>query len=151
MNRYERNASYRLIAGRISAYMSRYATTPGKTLSRMTCKQSFRTKWYTDISGIPTEADPQPNTPHLSLVLTNEQLPGALVSLLVYLRVDNYIRHANLLGRLLREATGGRKQKLRYLEFRQIGPATMNERRTATEHLTFSSTHIGYYYCMLEI
>ncbi len=32
-----------------------------------------------------------------------------------------------------------------------MGPATMNERKTATEHLTFSTTHIGYNYCTLEV
>jgi hypothetical protein len=106
MNRYERNASYRMIAGRISAYMSRCSTTPSKTLSRIARARSFSTKRYIATPGIPTEADPQPNTLYLSPVLTNEQLSGALVLLLVYLQVDNYMRHANLLGRLLREATG---------------------------------------------
>jgi len=103
---YERNTVQRLAIGLISAYMSRYPTTPGKTFSRMACTQSFRTKRDTGTSGFSTDVAPQPDTTVLATVFTEEEIPRVLTLILVHLWVDYYMRHANLLGRLLREATG---------------------------------------------
>jgi len=104
---YGGNTVQGLAIGLISAYMNRFPTTLGKTFSRMACTQSFRTKRDTGTSGFSTDATPQPDTIVLAIVFTEEQILRELTLILVYLWVDYYMRHANLLGRLLREATGG--------------------------------------------
>ena len=86
--------------------MSRYPTTPVKPLSRMLCTESLKGKWHTDTPGILTRRQPQPGTPIDSPVLRDEELPGVLTLMLVYLWVDYYMRQPKRLGGLLREATG---------------------------------------------
>ena len=99
MNPCPRNASNTPTAGRISAYMRRYSTTLARPLSRMLCTESLRGKWYTDTPGILTKLPPLPGTPIDSPVLQDEELPGVLTLMLVYLWVDYYMRQPNLLGR----------------------------------------------------
>lgn len=103
---YVGNTVQRLAIGLISTYMSRYPTRSGKTFSRMACTQSFRTKRYKGTPRFSTDVAPQPDTIVLAIVFTEEEIPRALTLILVYLWIDYYMRHANLLGRLLREATG---------------------------------------------
>ena len=79
---------------------------PAKTLSRIAYTRSFGGKWY-------------PDTPLLWPRCRLCLLPSAIFhflicfsisvisfSLLIFLWVDFYMRHTNLLDRLLREATG---------------------------------------------
>lgn len=90
----------------ITAYMNQMLYKSEKTLSRIAYKRSFRPKWYLDTPLFHVFLTPQANNSLNSPCSWTGHWYGILLVLLVYLRVDFYMRHPNSTGRLLREATG---------------------------------------------
>ena len=76
-----------------------------KTLSRIAYKRSFGEKWYQSTPLIRPNCRPclMPSLIISFLICIIATVISCL--LLIYVRVDFYMRHANLWGRLLREAT----------------------------------------------
>jgi hypothetical protein len=88
---------------RIMAYMTK---TWENTLSRIAHTRSFGPRWYLDTPFIYPPLLLQPDMSLNFPISSAKAYTGILLVLLVYLRVDFYMRHPNATGRFLREATG---------------------------------------------
>jgi hypothetical protein len=90
----------------INAYMNPTRYISRKTLSRIAYKRSSRAKRYLDTPLFHVFLTLQANSSLDSQISWTSDGYGILLVLLVYLRVDFYMRHPNATGRILREATG---------------------------------------------
>jgi hypothetical protein len=88
---------------RSSERFERMTQSPHRAPSRIGCIAFSQSKWYLSTPS----KEPFSNQPHHKLHSFILPSIAKYVLILIYLRVDFYVRHANLWGRFLREATGG--------------------------------------------